>query len=171
MVKGLKATSSQVVISSSVTETGPNVFTNTSIDLQLNVLDREVFVVTAIDLDVASPDAVAAVNTSSNMSISTTARTTMGQLSDTNVMGVALSSIRAAGFVDGGVGFQSLHPDSPTAEGLSYVAVIATNDFHLQIQGGGNLVAKEGHARLWGYRAVADAATFAALTQSELLSQ
>ncbi len=170
MPKGLKATSSQVVISSSITESGPNTFTNATIDLQLNVLDREVFVVTAIDLDVSSPDAVAATNSSSNMSCSTTARTTIGQLSDSNVMSVALSSIRAAGFIDGGVAFQSLHPDSPTGSDLDYIAIIATNDFHLQIQGGGNIVAKDGHARLWGYRAVADASTFAALTQSELLS-
>lgn len=170
MPKGLKPTSSQIVISSIINESAPNIFTEVKVDLQLNVLDREVFVVTAIDLDAASPDGIAATDTSTNMSCSTTSRTTIGQMSDSNVVGVVLSSIRAGGFADAGVGFQSYHPDSPTGSNLEYTSIIATNDFFLQIQGGNNLVLKTGHARLWGYRAVADAATFAALTQSELLS-
>jgi len=170
MPKGLKTTSSQIIVSSSVTETGANTFTQQQVDLQLNVLDREVFVVTAVDLDPQMPDAVAGANSETEGSLSTTNRTTLGQLSDSNVLATSSLGIRAAGFVDGGVSFQQNHPDTPAGNDMEYVAIIATNDFFLQIQGGGNLLPKTMSTRIWGYRAVADAATFAALTQSELLS-
>ncbi len=170
MVKGLTKPSSQIVISSLVTESGANTFTQAEIDLQLNVLDREVFVVTAMDLDPQMPDAQAAVNTAVEASMSTTSRTAVGHLNDSNVIGTSLVAIRAAGFVDGGVGFQHQHPDTPTGGDLDYIGIIATNNFFLQILGAGNAGAKSCSARLWGYRAVADASTFAALTQSELLS-
>jgi len=170
MPKGLKGTSSQIIISTEVVESGPNAFTQAQVDLQLNVLDREVFVVTAVDLDVSSPNALAALDTSTQMSISTTGRTTIGDLSDTNVLATALSQIRSGGYVDGEVGFMQQHPESPQGGDLEYIGLIATNDFFLQIVGTNNVAAGRGQARVWGYRAVADAATFAALTQSELLS-
>lgn len=170
MVKGLKSTSSQIIISTEVVESAANTFTQSQVDLQLNVLDREVFVVTAVDLDVGSPNAIAATDTSMQMSISTTSRATIGNLADTNVLATALSQIRAGGFLDGGVGFMQQHPEAPTGNQLEYIGLIATNDFFLQYIGANNIAAGRGQCRVWGYRAVADAATFAALTQSELLS-
>jgi hypothetical protein len=53
---------------------------------------------------------------------------------------------------------------------LDYIGIISTNDFFLQIQGGGNGTPKIGNAKVYGYRAKADAATYAALVQSEVLS-
>lgn len=169
MVKGLKPSSSQIVISGTVTEGAPNTFTQSEIDLQLNVLDREVFVVTSVDIDLAAPDAVAATNTNVNMSLSSTSRTVTGSLADSNVLARSLLEIKAAGFIDGGVGFQQNHPETPMTS-MDYVAIIATNNFFAQITGYQNVVSKSGTFRVWGYRAIADASTFAALTQSELLS-
>ena len=59
--------------------------------------------------------------------------------------------------------------ESP-AVGMDYLGIIATNDFFVAVEGAGNLGAKAMTGKLYGYRAQADAATFAALTQSELLS-
>ena len=53
MPTGLKETSSLISIGFSVTETAADTFTQGSIDLQLNPLDNEVFVVYAIDLDLS----------------------------------------------------------------------------------------------------------------------
>lgn len=170
MPKGLKVNSGQIIISGSLGEIGPNTFTETQVDLQLNVLDREVFVVTALDMDAFPPDAVAGVNTQTACSMSTTARTTLGSMANTNVLGTDNKSIRAAGFVDGGVGFSEHHPEIQGSD-MEYVGLIATNNFHIQVEGFGNLIARGCQFRVWGYRAIADAATFAALTQSELLSQ
>ena len=63
-----------------------------------------------------------------------------------------------------------MYGESP-AVGMDYLAIIATNDFFVQIEGNGNLGAKAMSGKLYGYRAIGDANTFAALTQSELLSQ
>ena len=169
MPKGLKQTSGTIVISSSATESAANTFTQEQVDLQLNVLDREVFVVTAVDINMGFPDAQAALNTSSRCSVSTTSRTAVGSLSASNVIAVSNLGIRAAGFVDGGVGFQQMAPETPQGD-MDYIGIIATNDFFIQVIGDNNLAAKTAAVRIWGYRAQASADTFAALTQSELLS-
>lgn len=170
MVKGLSKPSSPLTVSFSVGETAPNTFTQDQIDLQLNVLDREVFVVTGVNLDNLPPDAIAATDTRVRSSLSSTSRTTIGDLADTNVIASSRDDIRAAGFVDAGVGFSTMYGESP-AVGMEYLAIIATNDFFVQIEGDANIGAKAVTGKLYGYRAIADANTFAALTQSELLSQ
>lgn len=168
MPKGLKATSGTIVISSSITESAANTFTSEKVDLQLNVLDREVFVVLAIDLDASPPDNLTNTVTSSNMSVSTTERSSVGGLDDSNVL--ANKFIRMQNVGDTCVAVtEYASTDAPVAQ-LEYIGIIATNDFYLNFEGDNNAQAKRGNARLWGYRAQADAATFAALTQSELLS-
>lgn len=170
MPKGLSKPSSPLTVSYNVAETGPNTFTQAQIDLQLNVLDREVFVVTGVNLDILPPDAIAATDTRVRGSLSTTSRATIGDLADTNVIASTRDDIRAAGMVDAGVPFATMFGESP-AVGMDYLAIIATNDFFVQVEGNGNLGAKALTGKLYGYRAIADANTFAALTQSELLSQ
>jgi hypothetical protein len=169
MTKGLTATSSVITIGAAVTETGANTFTQAAIDLQLNPLDNEVFVVQAINLDVTAPDALAGVDTQTQASFSTTSLAGLGTLNQSQVMAVSADAIRAAGFVDGGVGFQRQSMETPPT-GLDYIGIIATNDFFLQVQGTGNAVAKSAVAKVYGYRARASAAQYAALVQSELLS-
>jgi len=169
MPRGLKQTSSLIVIGARVVETGPNTFTQGSVDLQLNPLDNEVFVVQAIDLETASPDAIAATDTSVNAALTTTSQTALPSLQSTNTMAIKNNIIRAAGFVDGGVSFETSSMESPPT-GLEYIGIIATNDFFLQVQGAGNLGAKSVTAKVYGYRARADANIYAALVQSELLS-
>jgi len=169
MPKGLKETSSLISIGFSVTETAADTFTQDGIDLQLNPLDNEVFVVYAIDLDVSAPDAVAGVNTIMLGSLSTTSRTTIGDLSDSNVMASKQIQIKAAGFVDGGVGFQTGSNESPATQ-LDYLGIIATNDFFVQVQGANNVTAKSMTGRVYGVRATASSSIYAALVQSELLT-
>jgi hypothetical protein len=169
MPKGLKQTSSIIVIGASVTESAPNTFTQNRVDLQLNPLDNEVFVVTGIDMDVSAPDAIAATDTAQVMSITTTSQTTLPSLALTACMARKSLNIRAAGFVDGGVSFQEAAGDTPPAT-LDYIGIIATNDFFLQTVGVNNAAAGSGAMKLYGYRARAEASTYAALVQSEVLS-
>jgi len=169
MPRGLKESSGLITIGFSQNESAPNTFTQERIDLQLNVLDREVFVVYGIQLDISPPDALAGINTSTFASVSNTTRTTVGNLGDPNVIAAAGSQIRAAGMVDAGVGFEFASADAPATQ-LEYLGIIATNDFFVQVEGIANLGGKTVSGRLMGVRAVADASVFAALTQSELLS-
>lgn len=169
MPAGLKQTSSIVAISDSVLETAANTFTQTQVSLDLSPLDNEVFVVLAIDLNPQFPDAAAGTDTAVQGCVSTTSRTTMGFIEDSNVLASSSSAIRAAGFVDGGVGFSQQALETPPAT-LEYIGIIATNDFFISVEGAGNTGAKRLGARIWGYRAKANADIYAALVQSEVLS-
>jgi len=170
MATGLKKTSATIIISGSVTETAANVFTQAQIDLQLNPLDNEVFVVEAIDINVDSPDAQAATDSGTRGSLSNTSRTTIGRLNDSNVFATVADSIMAGGFIDGGVSFQSQSPDSATASSLEHIGILATDNFFAGVDGTNNLNVKTMRFKVYGYRAKASSATYAALVQSELLS-
>ena len=165
----MKRSSSTIVIGARVVESAPNTFTQASVDLQLNPLDNEVFVVQAINLDAQAPDGLAAQDTAVGFAMTTTSQTAFPTLSSSNCLALASREIRAAGFVDGGVGFEQTSLETPPAM-LDYIGIISTNDFFLQIQGGGNATPKIGNVKVYGYRAKADAATYAALVQSEVLS-
>jgi hypothetical protein len=169
MPTGLKATSSTVAIGFSVSEAAPNTFGQTQVDLNLSPLDREVFVVQAIDLTLGSPDAITATNTSMDGSITTTSQTAVQTLANSNTLAIAKNQIRAAGFVDGGVSFSQTAGESPNTL-LEYIGIIATNDFFVQVQGSNNLAGHTMNGKLYGYRATASADVFAALVQSEVLS-
>lgn len=169
MPKGLKQTSSLIVIGARVTESAANTFTQQQVDLQLNPLDNEVFVVQAIDLNCAPPDALAATNTDTTCSITASSFTAMPQFNNSNLLSKKELAIRAAGFVDGGVSFDTGTSETPPST-LGYIGIISTNDFFIQIEGGNNAVAKSAAAKVYGYRARADASVYAALVQSEVLS-
>ena len=166
---GFKKTSELIAVSFGLTETAPGVFSQSEIALQLDVLNNEIAVVLAIDLDLTSPDAIAATNTNVTGCVSSTSQTAITSLSNTNTMAVARQSIRAAGFVDGGVSFDRSATTTPTGE-LDYIGLIATNNFFIQVEGANNVGAKSISGRVWLYRAKADSSTYAALVQSEVLS-
>tara|TARA_Y100000401_G_C8314093_1_gene221466 strand:+ start:628 stop:1236 length:609 start_codon:yes stop_codon:yes gene_type:complete len=169
MPKGLKQTSSVVNVSARVQESAANTFTQEQVSLDLDPLNNEVFVVLACDINPQFPDAITALNTNVQACVSTTSRTAMGFIEDSNVIASASCAIRAAGFADGGVGFTQAALETPPAT-LEYIGIVATNDFFVSIEGDGNLGAKAAGVRLWGYRAKADASIYAALVQSEVLS-
>ncbi len=170
MPKGLKETSSLIAVGFRVAETAANTFAQAQIDLQLNPLDNEVAIVYAVDLDLETPDAIAATNTVMQGALTTTSRTSMPNLSDSACLAVKQSRIRAAGFVDGGVGFTTGSNESPATQ-LEYLGIIATNDFFVQVQGGNNAGPHSMTGKLYMVRARADSSIYAALVQSEVLSQ
>jgi len=168
MPKGLKETSSIISIGASLIESAANTFTSGRVDLQLNPLDNEVFVVYGIDLDMVEPDLVAGVDTVINASLSTTARTTVGGLQDSNVM--ASNRITIQCLPTGEVARGQFSSDSSPPTQLEYLGIIATNDFFLNIEGSNNTNARSVIARVYGVRAQASSSIYAALVQSELLS-
>ena len=169
MVTGLKQTSSVVAVGFNATETGANTFTQSSVDLNLSPLDREVFVVLAINLDPFTPDSVAGISTTVASSLTTTSQTAVLDLSESNCLANATNVIRQNAASVDGVAFQTLGLETPPAT-LEYIGIIATNDFFVQIQGSANVSGKEVNGKLYGYRARASADIFAALVQSEVLS-
>ena len=168
MPTGLKQTSSVVTIGFSADETAANTFSESVTDLNLSPLDREVFVVLAINMDPFYPDAIAATDTGVSASLTSTSQTRVTNLSNPNCLAAAVNSIKAAGFLDSGAPFQT-RLETPPAN-LDYIGIIATNDFFVQVEGTGNLGVKGVDGKIYGYRARADAAIYAALVQSEALS-
>jgi len=166
---GFKKTSELIAISFGLNQLAPNAFIQEEVALQLDVLNNEVAVILAIDLDLTPPDAIAGLDTNTNASFSSTSLTATGAISQSNTMAAAREDIRAAGFVDGGVAF-SRKADSTYTGDLDYLGIIATNNFFVQLDGSQNVATKGLTGRVWFYRAKADSSTYAALVQSEVLS-
>jgi len=166
---GFKKTSETIAISIGLDESAANTFTEEQINLQLDILNNEIFVVLAVDLNLTAPDSVPAINTSTAGSMTSTTVASMPTLANTNCVAVSRDFIRMAVGAVTGVGFSRNASETYTGD-LDYIALIATNNFFIQVQGVNNLIAKSVNGRIWGYRARADSDTYAALVQSEVLS-
>lgn len=171
MPKGLKATSSPIQISANATEGGPNTFATEEIQITLNVLDNEVFVITQVNIDVDAPDLISGTTSQVSASLSTTRRTTVGSIAQQNVVASARREIvmAASSTGDGGIAFDREDPLFAALD-QDYLGICATNNMFLNIQGLNNGNPKVVQCRVYGFRATADSSTYAALVQSELLS-
>lgn len=168
MPAGLKRTSSQLMISEKKQESAANTFTQEQVNLPLNTLDREVFVVTAVDIDCSAPDVDAALNSQVAVSVSTTSRTSVGTIADSQVLAVKYRDIKRGAGVGDIVAFEGSFGETAPGD-IEYVGIIATEDFFIQIDGTNNASAKFANVRLFGYRATANADIYSALVQNELL--
>lgn len=165
----LKKTSQTIVIGARVVESAKDTFTEQQVDLQLNPLDNEVFIVQAVDIMLGRPDAVASTDTLMIGALTTTSQTSMPTFNNSSVLAMKQHEITSANATSA-VAFSSGAWESPPSQ-LDYIGIIATNDFFLQVQGLNNTSAHSMEVKVYGYRARADAATYAALVQSEVLSQ
>ena len=164
MPKGLKQTSSVVSIGFGVDESAANTFTQEQVDLNLSPLDREVFVVLAVNLDPFTPDNLIGTDTKVACSLTSTSQDRVANLSNSNCLAASGNFIKSGNGTSPGVGFQSLGAETPPAT-LEYIGIIATNDFFIQVAGDNNATAKGMDGKMYGYRAVADADIYAALVQ------
>ncbi len=123
----------------------------------------------AADIDAFAPDVFPGINTAQSLSISTTGRTSVGSISDSNVIASQRIDVKTDG--QNHVVFDRLAAIGPSSDKIDYISILATNNFFLQTEGVNNAGAKGGNARLWVVRAKADSATYAALVNSELLSE
>jgi len=167
MPTGLKPSSSPIAVSFSLSESAADTFTQDRIDLQLNPLDNEVFVVQGINLDPTVPSAIAGTNTQIHASLTSTSQDGVRNLSSPSCLATSVMNIQAD--AASLVSFSRTAVDTPAA-GVGYIGILATNDFFIQIEGTNNGAAKFLSGRMWGYRATASSSIYAALVQSEVLS-
>ena len=92
---GFKKTSDLIAVSFGLDETAPNTYTQEEVALQLDVLNNEIFVVLAADINLSTPDAVAGTDTSVAGAITSTSQTGVGSLANTNT--ILLNTKRWAG--------------------------------------------------------------------------
>ena len=140
------------------------------VNLPLSTLDREVFVVTDVQVDCERLNAQAAPGFAAlGLSVNKT-KTNVIKINDPNCIAALAKSIETTAL--GYIYQQSRHPDeSSTGVGSDYLTIIATPDF--QIAGSFSTTAggasdRTAHVRVTGYRAVASADLFAALVTEEL---
>ena len=127
MPKGLKQSSSVVSIGFGVDESAANTFTQSSVDLNLSPLDREVFVVLAVNLDPFTPDAIDKTDTNVQCSLTTTSQTNVQNLSNANCIAASGNFIKAVSASGIAVSFQTGAFESPPST-LDYIGIIATTD-------------------------------------------
>lgn len=183
VIMALKSTSSPIVISTAFQQGVANTFEAVPVDLQLNPLDQEVFVVTAVKIDFdnlpftdnpggAITDAV--LSSSFEVAVCKNRPSTMQTIGSSNVVAASqvftLTTYDGSGNPLGTTVFEQNPMDAPPSQ-LDYLDIIATDNFFIGLDGLNGLSASNGSVRLFGYRARADAATYAALVQSEMLSQ
>lgn len=167
---GFKKASELITISGGVSESGANTFTQNEVSLDLDPISREIFVVTDCYLDPSLPDLVPATATRVNCSLSTTTRTAVGTIGTADVILNVREDILGGAAEYSFARTAAPSPVQSTGTSMDYLAIISTSNFFVQVQGGNNTAAKGVNFRLIGYRAKADADTYAALVASEVLS-
>ena len=169
MPKGIKQTSSMIVIGASTQEDVAGTLKTEQISLQLNALDNEVFVVTAVDLDPSLCEQVGGSLTSNAAWV--TKQDPNGVRPTYNQSNVIANKVIAQDNTggDGFTLFQTASIETP-ATTMEYLDIIATPDFFLNVQGAGNTGRMGVACKVYGFRGRADSSTYAALVQSEVLS-
>jgi len=167
---GLKKTSSLVNIGAHVTESAANTYTEQEVTLPLSSLDREVFVVTDAWIETFDPDGIAGTNSSVLAQIVKT--TQGGQIHINNPTTIGRYEITSWSLgIEGSLSAKDFpQPAGTTGSSRDFLAIIATPNFFLGVEGVANAVAKQAFCRVQGYRATATADVFAALVTEEINS-
>lgn len=170
---GFKKTSATITVSNRLEQTVADDFAELELDLPLDTLNNEIFVVLAVDFGLAPSDIDPSLDTSAvQCQLSTTRQ---GRISGMETSQVICRGENAVSFATTPAGdsvavpFTHMSNDTPTSD-LPYIGLIATPNAYLAIDSQGQNSVKAVAMRIWGYRAKADAATYAALVQSEVLS-
>jgi len=174
--------SSEIITISGQFKNNSSGFQAQEFDLQLNPLDQEVFVVLSVTLDFMSPMPVPAFgivpSSFSTLSypaaLSTTRPLAQLDISDSNVFGYARQDVTIGTDAAGSPTTYTIYEQSSDVPdtNLDYIAIIATDSYFLGTTDDANapISSNDVAFRIYGYRAKADAATYAALVQSEVLS-
>ncbi len=173
--------SSEIITISGLVENTSATLQVTEVDLQLNPLDQEVFVVLAVALDFTGPLPVAVAMPPSSIrnivhpvAFTTSRPAAQADLSNNNCFAYAqqncfIQSDAAGDFMAYTV--QETAATDSVDTNLDYIAIVATSNYFISSTNEVNLVEPlTASYKIYGYRAKADAATYAALVQSEVLS-
>ena len=167
-------------MSARISESAANTYTSQEIELTLNALDQEVFVVTQVNIDLATPEIPTSNTTNTTMAaLSSTERTDIGTIADSNVIAAAKKEIGALVFTQAAGpppilqgSLVSFDREDPlfSAQDEDYIGIVATSSMFIGVVGVGNSNPTGASVRVYGYRAKMDAAGYAALVQSQVLS-
>ncbi len=159
-----KYTSEVFQISAGVVETVLNTFAETTINLNLDSLSREILVIQYADLDVYPADLVAGFATTTGANLSDNTQTVLSTLASSRVIATASSIVE----YDGVAAVISSSQDPVFGNyGDSPLFITATDNLYLSVKSNGNAQLKNAQVRIWARRARADADTYAAILTSQ----
>jgi len=167
---GFKKRTDLINVSGTATESAGNTFTEIQVSLDLDPLNREVFIVTDCYLDPFTPSSINGVNTQMGVSLTNVTRSTLASIGDSQCISNVADRIFAGGQEFSFARIAMPIAQQSTGSNRDYLSIISTPNFFVQVQGINNTGALGAHYRLTGYRAQADADTYAALVASEVLS-
>lgn len=172
---GFKKTSETIAVSSRAVQTLPGQFVSDTIELPLDALNNEIFVVLAIDFAISPPDldGSGGADSAVECQLSVVQQSGITGLETATVLARGETFIAASLDNNGNTvatSFTHQSNDTPDSN-VDYVGIIATPNCFLELDSTNCTNVKAVAMRMWGYRAKADAATYAALVQSELLSR
>lgn len=173
--------SSEIITISGQVDNSTSGFAVTPEDLQLNPLDQEVFVVLGVAVDFTGPLPVATAMPLSSLrtvnfpiGFTSSRPATQPTLANNNCFAYAERSVLIQSDAAGDFIMYNLQETAATDSvdtNLDYIAIIATSNYFVSSTDETNLVNPlTASYKIFGYRAKADAATYAALVQSEVLS-
>ena len=168
MVSPFKQTSQLLNLGAVVKESDANTFTQEEQALPLSSLDREIFVVTDIQIEAGMPDVRAGYSTQVLAMVTKSSQDAMLNINNPTVVGVASLNITSGTDEVSGPHSRKFPVIASTGTKQDYLCIIATPNFFLSCQGGNNTVPKSSQVRITGYRAKATADTYAALVTEEL---
>lgn len=157
-------------VSGTIDESGSNTFTQLEVSLDLDPISREIFVVTDVYLDPFTPSLAPGLRTSTALSATNVSRSAVANVGDSQ----CISNVTDTVF-GGAAEFSFARTALPVSQQSTgrmsdYLGIISTPNFFVQVKGTNNTSASGGSFRITGYRAIADADTYASLVASEVLS-
>ena len=168
MPAGLKRSSADFFISASVSETAANTYTENEIVLPLDSLSREVFVITGVIFNPATPSRIAGTETDVQVQLTRNSSRDMIPLSEYNLIAEANETVIS--LTDEGQLTGKAYGNKILESGKDYLDIVATPNMYFATQGNNNTNATTSFMRVYGYRAVASVDTYSALVASELNS-
>lgn len=170
----LKKTSEVFTISNIATQTAIDGFLQVQLSMPLNVLDQEVLAIYAVDFDLGQPDADVSQATQ-NVRCSLTATSQTGDVGINNSSCIAAGKLERKNDTGAALLGNTISSfnmaQTPTGTDIPYIYLLATDDMFLQIDSSNAGSVQSCKVRIWAQRLRADAATYAALVQSELAGQ
>lgn len=166
-----KKTSAIFNVGASVTESAANTYTQAQVTLPLSSLDREVFILTDVQMSGGNVATAPGGVGSSDVQVTKTSQANLLTIADPDVIGrMSIKLDDSAGL--GPAVVEDRHPGNSFSTGTDrdYLAVIATPNFFISTASVGQAAPLSAAARLTGYRAKATADTYAALVTEELNS-
>ena len=170
MAKSYQVTSDPFYINGSVIESALNTYTQVQISAPLDSLNREGLLIHAVYFRSSIPDAVAGLNSTIEMQVTSTSKGTIVGVNDANLL-----AHRELVTTGGAAEFSGPHVIDMVANTDSYqgdmnLGIVATDDLFFAIRGINQTVVKGASVRIVASRIKLSADAYAALVTNELSS-